>query len=52
MVYDNENILHIIVKKKFKRVEMKKKFIKELSGRLYLIQEDVHHKLPTDYEEN
>lgn len=33
-------------------MEKKKKFIKELAGRLYLMQEDSNHKLPTDYEEN
>ena len=52
MIYQSENILHIIVKKKFKRSDKKKKFIKELAGRIYLMQEDSNHKLPTDYEDS
>ena len=28
VVFENENILHLIVKKKFKKLELKKKFIK------------------------
>lgn len=49
LVFESENILHIVVRKKFKKLEKKKKFIKELAGRLFLMQEDSNHKLPTDY---
>lgn len=52
MVYDTENILHIIVRRKFRKMDRKKKFIKELAGKLFLMQEDAAHKLPTDYEDN
>jgi len=49
LVFESENILHIVVRKKFKKLDKKKKFIKELAGRLFLMQEDSSHKLPTDY---
>jgi hypothetical protein len=42
----------VILRKKFRKPEKKKKFIKELSGRLNLIQEDSYNKLPIEYEEN
>ena len=44
--------MHIILKKKFKKLNVKKKFLKELVGRFYLIQEDTQNKLPFEYEEN
>ena len=50
LVFESENILHIISKKKFKKLEKKKKFVKELAGKLFLMQEDSHHKMPSDYE--
>lgn len=52
LTFDNQNIMHIILKKKFKKLNVKKKFLKELVGRFYLIQEDTQNKLPFEYEEN
>ena len=52
LIYDSENILHIILKKKFKKICKKKKFLKELAGRIYLVQPDSWGKLPIEYEEN
>lgn len=42
LTYETENILHIILKKKFKSKNLKKKFVNLLAGRSFLIQEDIH----------
>lgn len=47
LVFEAENILHMIAKKKFRKLDKKKQFVKELAGRSYLMQEDSGHKLPT-----
>lgn len=46
LVYENENILHIIMKKKFRKLGKKKKFMKELAGRFFLLQPDSKGLLP------
>ena len=47
----DENILHVIMKRKFKDTNKKKKFIKQLSNRWQLTQSrDKNDKLPIDYE--
>ena len=47
----DESILHVIMKRKFKDNNKKKKFIKELSNRWQLTQSrDKNDKLPIDYE--
>lgn len=41
--------MHLIMKKKFHKLSIKKKFLKELAGRFFLIQEDSNNKLPIEY---
>lgn len=52
LVYENENIMHIIMKKKFKKAAKKKKFLRELTNRPYLLQADSQGRLPIDYEDS
>jgi len=51
LVFGNEEtILHIIMKKKFKDIKKKKKFLKELANRSHLsLIKDKQAKLPIEY---
>jgi hypothetical protein len=50
LTFSDETILHIIIKKKFKDVMRKKKFLKELCNRPHLAtQRDKNGKLPIEY---
>ena len=48
---NDETILHVIMKRKFKDLNKKRRFLKELSNRWQLSQvKDKNEKLPIDYE--
>ena len=51
LAFNDETILHVIMKRKFKDLNKKKKFMKELSNRWQLsLTKDKDNKLPVQYE--
>ena len=51
LIINDETILHIIMKRKFKDNNKKKRFLKELVNRWQLtLIKDKYEKIPVDYE--